>query len=115
MNMSDEDVYLLAGETEESSTERERLETKKGILEKGLQDIKSFNKRRAFVDLGRYEEVALECSEMPGIARSKLETASETSTRVKAASERSSSEDLSELKEQTARIRQLLSGRDRDA
>lgn len=44
--MSGEDVSRLAGETQESSLERERLEAKREILETGLQCLKSLYKRR---------------------------------------------------------------------
>lgn len=44
--MSDEDLSILAGETQESSRERHRLEAKRMTLTAGLQDLKSLHKRR---------------------------------------------------------------------
>ncbi|KAF5536635.1 Mx2 (GTPase) [Fusarium mexicanum] len=44
--MSDEKLYLLAAENEASAAEREYLELKQGILEKGLQDLKSLYRHR---------------------------------------------------------------------
>ncbi|KAL8367053.1 hypothetical protein RB599_010965 [Gaeumannomyces hyphopodioides] len=46
LEMSAEDISRLAGETQESSLERKRLEAKRGILETGLQGLKSLHKRR---------------------------------------------------------------------
>lgn len=48
LNMSPEDISRLAGETEESSLERDRLGQKRKILEMGLQGLKSLLKRRDF-------------------------------------------------------------------
>jgi hypothetical protein len=58
--MSDKDLFLLAGETEESRSKREHLEAKRGILEKGLQDLKSLYKHRAIIDLTNQDDSALE-------------------------------------------------------
>lgn len=49
LNMSEEDVARLAGETESSSTERRRLEAKQKILGRGLQGLRSLHKRRSLV------------------------------------------------------------------
>lgn len=45
LEMGPQDVSRLAGETRESSHERERLESKRKILKTGLQSLKSLNKR----------------------------------------------------------------------
>ncbi|KAM0217107.1 hypothetical protein ACHAPA_006021 [Fusarium lateritium] len=58
--MSDEDLNLLAGETKESSSKRKHLEAKKGILEKGLQDLKSLYKRRTIVELTKQDDAMFE-------------------------------------------------------
>lgn len=58
--MSDEDLSLLAGETEESRSKREHLTAKRGILEKGLQDLKSLYKHRTIIDLTNQDDSALE-------------------------------------------------------
>lgn len=63
LEMSHEDLSRLAGETPESSLERKRLETKRGILETGLQGLKSLHKRRKFVDPLKQDQVALGDSE----------------------------------------------------
>lgn len=47
MEMSVEDVSRLAGETQESALERQRLEAKRKILKTGLQSLKSLNKRKS--------------------------------------------------------------------
>lgn len=44
--MGIEDIYRLAGETMESSLERQRLEAKRRILEAGLQGLRSLHKRK---------------------------------------------------------------------
>lgn len=49
LEMNDEDRSRLAGETQESSMERARLEAKRGILETGLQGLKSLHKRRNII------------------------------------------------------------------
>lgn len=50
LEMSPEDLADLAGETPESSLERQRLEAKRKTLKTGLQSLKSLNKRRNVVD-----------------------------------------------------------------
>lgn len=49
LEMSPQDVSRLAGETPESSLERQRLEAKRKTLKTGLQSLKSLNKRRSGV------------------------------------------------------------------
>lgn len=46
LGLSAEDISGMAGETPESSIERQRLEAKRKILKSGLQSLKSLNKRR---------------------------------------------------------------------
>jgi hypothetical protein len=53
--MSEEEIFRLAGETPESSFERKRLETKRGILESGLQGLKSLHKRRNTVKFSKQD------------------------------------------------------------
>nr|CEG05027.1 unnamed protein product [Fusarium clavum]CEG05861.1 unnamed protein product [Fusarium clavum] len=107
--MGEEDLHLLAGETPESSMERERLKVKQDILEKGLQDIKGFHKRRAIVDLVQHEDIASEDSEqVSAIIRGRFEQTSDISSSAKADSDMFSTEDPEEVREQTARLRHLL-------
>ncbi|KAH7186175.1 P-loop containing nucleoside triphosphate hydrolase protein [Fusarium flagelliforme] len=108
MKMGDEDLDLLAGETSESSMERERLKVKLEILEKGLQDIKGFHKRRAVIDLTQHDDIAWEYPEKK--PASSPEQASDISSSAKADSDIFSTEDLAEVREQTARLRHLLGG-----
>jgi hypothetical protein len=49
LEMDPEVISRLVGETAESSRERERLVTKQGILETGLQSLKSLHKRSNLV------------------------------------------------------------------
>ena len=63
LEMSDDDISRLAGETPESSLERRRLEAKRGILETGLQSLKSLHKRRNVVNPPKQDQVASEDSE----------------------------------------------------
>ncbi|RBR18138.1 uncharacterized protein FIESC28_06204 [Fusarium coffeatum] len=115
MKMDEEDLHLLAGETPESSMERERLRVKQEILEKGLKDIKGFHKRRAVIDPVQHDDKAWEDSEeISAIARGRLEQASDISSSVKADSDGFSTEDLDEIREQTARVKQLLGGFTKD-
>ncbi|EKJ68747.1 hypothetical protein FPSE_11078 [Fusarium pseudograminearum CS3096] len=107
MNMGEEDLHLLAGETPESSMERERLKVKLEILEKGLQDIKGFHKRRAVIDPVQHHDIVWEVSKDDSVSRSKQ--ASDISSSVKADSDIFSTEDLAEVREQTARFRYLYS------
>ncbi|KAM5388265.1 hypothetical protein ACJA88_000129 [Fusarium oxysporum] len=86
--MSDEELYLLAGETDESSIERKRLELKQGILEKGLQDLKSLYKRSTVVGHRGYHGLSSEDSEkMSAITQSKSEKGSSITDSPRAASE----------------------------
>ncbi|KAF4438478.1 hypothetical protein F53441_12779 [Fusarium austroafricanum] len=86
--MSDEELNLLAGETEESSVERGRLELKQGILEKGLQDLKSLYKRSTVVGLRRHDGLTSEESEgLSAITQGKSAKESSTASSVGAASE----------------------------
>lgn len=62
LEMSVEDVSILAGETQESSLERQRLETKRKILRTGLQSLKSLNKRRSTPSPTKRSEVESEDS-----------------------------------------------------
>lgn len=62
LEMSVEDVSILAGETQESSLERQRLETKRKILRTGLQSLKSLNKRRSTLSPTERSEVETEYS-----------------------------------------------------
>lgn len=63
LEMSGEDMSRLAGETQESSIERKRLEAKRGILETGLQGLKSLHKRRNAINPPKQDQVASEDSE----------------------------------------------------
>jgi hypothetical protein len=77
LDMSDEDIARLAGETRESSLERKRLEAKRGILEKGLQSLKSLHKRRNTVHPAKQDhESSQELEEMSATTPSNPETAS---------------------------------------
>lgn len=99
MKMDEEDLHLLAGETPESSMERERLKVKQEILEKGLKDIKGFHKRRAVMDPVQHDDKAWEDSEeVSAIAGGRLEQGSDISSRVEADSDPFSTEDLDEVK-----------------
>jgi hypothetical protein len=86
--MSDEELYLLAGETEKSSVERKRLELKQGILEKGLQDLKSLYKRSTVVGHRRYGGLSSEDSEeVSAMTQSRSEKGSSITGRGRAVSE----------------------------
>ena len=75
--MSEEDISRLAGETEETSVERKRLEEKHGILKKGLQNLKGFLKRRNVVSSSTQDQVASGDSEkMPPMTPGRSEKAS---------------------------------------
>ncbi|KAK0618879.1 P-loop containing nucleoside triphosphate hydrolase protein [Immersiella caudata] len=56
-------LHELAGETDESSLERRRLEEKRGTLKKGLQDLKSLQKRKNLVKRPKQEQGPQEESE----------------------------------------------------
>jgi hypothetical protein len=58
LKMSEQEISRLAGETPESSLERKRLEAKRGILETGLQRLKSLHKRRNVVNPLNQDQVA---------------------------------------------------------
>ncbi|KAI1016894.1 hypothetical protein LB504_007087, partial [Fusarium proliferatum] len=86
--MSDETLQLLAGESYELSAERKRLEVKQGILEKGLQDLKSLYKHSTVVGSRGYHALLSEDLEkVPAITQSKSEKGSSTPDRGRAASE----------------------------
>ncbi|RBR12056.1 hypothetical protein FVER53590_04403 [Fusarium verticillioides] len=86
--MSDETLHLLAGENEESANERKRLEQKQGILEKGLQDLKSLYKHSTVAGSRRYQVLLSEDPEkVSAITQSKSEKGSSTTDRGRAASE----------------------------
>ncbi|KAI7764274.1 hypothetical protein LZL87_012683 [Fusarium oxysporum] len=86
--MSDEQLYLLAGETEESSVERKRLELKQEVLEKGLQDLKSLYKRSRVVGHRGYHGLSSEDPERVSvITQSKSENGSSITDKGRAASE----------------------------
>lgn len=77
LDMSSQDIARLAGETRESSLERKRLEAKRGILETGLQGLKSLHKRRNVVNPATQDQVSSEDSEqMSGMIPSRSEKAS---------------------------------------
>lgn len=63
LEMSEQDRSRLAGETPESSLERKRLEAKRGILETGLQSLKSLHKRRNVVNPPQKDQASSEGSE----------------------------------------------------
>jgi hypothetical protein len=86
--MSDETLNLLAGENEESATERKRLERKQGILEKGLQDLKSLYRHSTVAGCRRYKGLLSEDPEkVSAITQSKSEKGSSITDRGRAASE----------------------------
>lgn len=86
--MSDEMLYLLAGENEEISAERKRQELKQGILEKGLQDLKSLYKHSTVAGRREYHGLLPEDIEkVSAITQSKSEKGSSTTDRGTAASE----------------------------
>ncbi|KAL5608679.1 hypothetical protein FOVSG1_003360 [Fusarium oxysporum f. sp. vasinfectum] len=86
--MSDEKLYLLAGETKKSFVERQRLELKQGILEKGLQDLKSLYKRSTVVGHRGYHGLSSEDSDkVSAITQSRSEKGSSLTDRGRAASE----------------------------
>ncbi|KAJ0107643.1 P-loop containing nucleoside triphosphate hydrolase protein [Diaporthe amygdali] len=66
LKMSDQEVSHLAGETQESSLERRRLEEKRNILKTGLQSLKSLNKRRNILTPTEQDQVASEDSDQIG-------------------------------------------------
>jgi hypothetical protein len=63
LKMGDEEIARLAGETLESALERRRLEAKRGILETGLQGLKSLHRRRNTVSPNNADQVASEDSQ----------------------------------------------------
>ncbi|KAF5701089.1 Mx2 (GTPase) [Fusarium mundagurra] len=86
--MSDETLHLLAGENEESATERERLERKQAILEKGLQDLKSLYKHSTVVGSRGYRGSLPKGPEkLSATAQSESEKGSSITDRGRAASE----------------------------
>ncbi|KIL93924.1 hypothetical protein FAVG1_02486 [Fusarium avenaceum] len=94
--MSDEELSLLAGETEESRSKREHLTAKRGILEKGLQDLKSLNKHRTIIDLTNQDDSGLEDpKKVATITQNGSGTSSVATTSIGAASEGFSANELS--------------------
>ncbi|PNP79009.1 hypothetical protein FNYG_07671 [Fusarium nygamai] len=86
--MSDETLHLLAGENEESATERKRLELKQAILEKGLQDLKSLYKHNTVAGSRGYHSLLSEDPEkVSATTHSKSEKGSSITDRGRAASE----------------------------
>ncbi|KAJ9130478.1 p-loop containing nucleoside triphosphate hydrolase protein [Pleurostoma richardsiae] len=73
LDMSDQDISRLAEETPESFLERKRLETKRGILETGLQSLKRLHKRSNIVNPLKQDQVASEDSEKASIATNSVE------------------------------------------
>lgn len=63
VEMSGEDISRLAGETQESSLERNRLEVKHQILEKGLRGLKSLRKSRNVANPPKQDQVASQDSD----------------------------------------------------
>ncbi|SPO02545.1 related to Mx2 protein (GTPase protein) [Cephalotrichum gorgonifer] len=76
LNMSKEERSYLAGETAESSLERKRLEAKRGILEEGLQRLKSLHKRKRLVNPSRQDQTASDDSEVSAMTLSRSEKTS---------------------------------------
>jgi hypothetical protein len=77
LEMSGQDISRLAGETRESSLERKRLEAKRGILETGLQSLKSLHKRRNVVNTPKQDQVESGDSEqMSAMTSNRSENAS---------------------------------------
>jgi len=77
LEMSGQDISRLTGETQESSLERKRLEAKRGILETGLQSLKSLHKRRNVIKSLKEDQAASEDSEqMSAMTPSRSEKAS---------------------------------------
>jgi hypothetical protein len=60
--LSDEEISSLAGESQETERERQRLETKHSILEGGLQSLQRLRKHRNVVG-NQQDPVALEGAE----------------------------------------------------
>lgn len=57
LEMKDEDLSLLAGETQESSQERRRLEVKQETLNTGLRGLKGLQKRRNVINETKRDQV----------------------------------------------------------
>jgi GTP-binding protein EngB required for normal cell division len=86
LEMSDQDLSRLAGETRETSLERKRLEAKRLILEKGLQGLKSLHKRRSVTNPHRQDQATSEeVEQMSTMTPSSSETASIAPTSAKEA------------------------------
>lgn len=86
LEMSAQDISRLAGETRESSLERQRLEAKRKILKTGLQSLKSLNKRRNVVNPTEQHEVVTEDSQqMSAMTPSRSEKASTATNSTEAA------------------------------
>ena len=88
MEINGQDLYRLAGETQESCLERKRLEVKRRILTQGLRDLKSLYRRSNVINSPKQDELASEDSEqMPAMAQSRFEQASTATTSAEAAPE----------------------------
>ena len=75
--MDTEAISRLAGETPESSLERQRLEEKRRILEAGLQGLRSLHKRKNVANPLKQHQDASDCSEkLSDVTPSRSETAS---------------------------------------
>lgn len=61
--MSEEDISRLAGETQQSSIERQRLDGKRETLEKGLKGLKNLVKRRNMDKLPKQDQLVSKVSE----------------------------------------------------
>jgi len=80
-----QDISRLVGETPESSRERKLLEAKRGILETGLQGLKSLHKRSNFVKPPKLDQVASKDSEIAAIMSSGSKSASMAADNAEAA------------------------------
>ena len=82
LELSTEDISRLAGETQESSLERQRLEAKRGILEAGLQGLKSLYKRKKLVTSQQDQHASDGSGTMLDVTPSRSETASAATSSV---------------------------------
>lgn len=67
VDMNPQELSHLAGETRESSLERQRLEAKRSILRTGLQSLKSLNKRRNVVNPAEPDQMTSEESDQVSV------------------------------------------------
>ncbi|KAK2593837.1 hypothetical protein QQS21_008452 [Conoideocrella luteorostrata] len=89
LEMSDEDISRLAGETQAASTERTRLEAKRGILEAGLQRLKSLHRRRNVDPLKQNQVVVEKLEQISAMTPKRSEKASTDTNCVRSASQAS--------------------------